>query len=90
MAPKGIPEVEALGQLTKVVFNNIVAFQKLPFICNNIVALICSLLFLNDLVKTLVSTKTKGLATIADREPLGEAAIKFVTSDDVRKTASRA
>ena len=27
------------------------AFHKLPFVFNNIVALMCSLLFLNDLVK---------------------------------------
>ena len=34
----------------RIVFNDIVAFIKLPFIFNNIVALMCSLLFLNGLV----------------------------------------
>ena len=39
-------------QLNPIVFNDIVASNKLPFIFNNIVALMCSLLFLNGLVNT--------------------------------------
>src|SRR6516164_6980206 len=35
--------------LTRIVFSDIVASIKLPFIFNNIVALMCSLLFLNGL-----------------------------------------
>ena len=51
MPPKmAAPGSEALGQLSPIVFNNIVGFKKLPFVFNNIVALMCSLLFLNDLV----------------------------------------
>jgi len=38
--------------LTRIVFNDIVASIKFPFIFNNIVALRCSLLFLNGLVNT--------------------------------------
>ena len=37
-------------QLSRIVFNHIVAFIKLPLVFNNIVALMCSLLFLNGLV----------------------------------------
>ena len=40
--------------LNYILFNNIVAFNNLPFVFNNIVALMCSLLFLNDLVNASV------------------------------------
>ena len=43
-------ESGALGWLSGIVFNDIVASKKLPFVFNNIVALMCSLLFLNHLV----------------------------------------
>jgi len=39
--------------LTCIVFNEIVASRKLAFIFNNIVALMCRLLPLNDLAQTL-------------------------------------
>jgi len=40
-------ESGALGWLSGIVFNDIVASKKSPFVFNNIVALMCSLLFLN-------------------------------------------
>ena len=45
-------ESGALGWLSGIVFNDIVASKKLPFVFNNIVALMCSLLFLNHLANT--------------------------------------
>ena len=44
------PTASALCQLNRNVFNKIVAYKKLPFVFNNIVARMCSLLFLNHLV----------------------------------------
>ena len=40
----------ALGQLNHIVFNDIVGSKNLSFIFNDIVALMCSLLFLNGLI----------------------------------------
>ena len=47
---RDLAELRALVIVTRIVFNHIVAFTKLPLVFNNIVALMCSLLFLNGLV----------------------------------------
>ena len=55
---KEYPGPTPFGELSMFVFNDIVACIKLPFIFDNIVALMCSLLFLNGLATLSSNTVT--------------------------------
>src|SRR5215470_11487206 len=55
--------------LNCILFNDIVAFKKLAFIFSDIVALMCSLLFLNDLALPLGTTLTYATSSSALTRP---------------------
>ena len=65
-------ESGALGWLSGIVFNDIVASKKLPFVFNNIVALMCSLLFLNHLVNAPPGTGGTGSVGFGSLDSLEE------------------